>query len=418
MFQAVWSESKQNHGSRNASSVRAIQRKAAAPRQALPYGNQAMLRLLESPNKGLVAHAAPRGVLQRKCACGGSGGECAECKEKEGMGLQRSPVSGARAGSQVPSIVHEVLRSAGQPLDRGTRAFFEPRFGQDLSNVRVHTDSRAAESANAVQAQAYTVGRDIVFGANLHRPNTAAGNRLLAHELTHVLQQGREMQGAVSARSIGSPTDAAEREAERIGAASESNSPIAPTQSALPGSLLRLGANPDCSKTEADSIHQGIYDCRGWLNKAIPALEKKPLDAKSVASLRRNFGATYGVEANAQLIHDRLVAARDAVGSMPYSCARAPADAICAAGNCGYTPGAGSHRSTICADVTLLASTSAVFKAGCVLHESFHATFGKMDVDFYSGWHGKSSSTAGYPGAGTDPLLNADSYTTLVMDLS
>src|SRR5205085_6372561 len=91
--------------------------------------------------------------------------------------------------STVPPIVHDVLRSPGQPLDTGTRAFMEPRFGHDFSQVRVHTDTQAAESARAVNALAYTVGRDVVFGAGQHSPETSGGKRLLAHELTHVVQQ-------------------------------------------------------------------------------------------------------------------------------------------------------------------------------------------------------------------------------------
>jgi len=86
-------------------------------------------------------------------------------------------------------IMHEVLQSPGQPLDLSTRNFMEPRFGQDFSNVRLHTDARAAESARAMKAEAYTVGRNVVFGAGRHAPETAEGKRLLAHELTHTIQQ-------------------------------------------------------------------------------------------------------------------------------------------------------------------------------------------------------------------------------------
>jgi hypothetical protein len=77
----------------------------------------------------------------------------------------------------------------GQPLDIATRNFFEPRFGQDFSSVRIHSDARAAESANAVNALAYTTGRDIVFAAGQYAPEGSAGRKLLAHELTHVVQQ-------------------------------------------------------------------------------------------------------------------------------------------------------------------------------------------------------------------------------------
>src|SRR5215207_8793318 len=108
---------------------------------------------------------------------------------KTGNVLQRAAI-GPSPVSTIPPIVHEVLRVPGQPLDAGTRAFMEPRFGHDFSRVRVHTDAWAAESARAVDALAYTVGRDVVFGAGQHAPGTVAGTRLLAHELTHVVQQG------------------------------------------------------------------------------------------------------------------------------------------------------------------------------------------------------------------------------------
>ena len=88
-----------------------------------------------------------------------------------------------------PPIVHEVLHSSGQPLDPATRAFMEPRFGHDFSRVRVHTNEQAAESASAINALAYTAGRDVVFGVKQYAPTTAQGQRLLAHELVHVMQQ-------------------------------------------------------------------------------------------------------------------------------------------------------------------------------------------------------------------------------------
>ncbi len=89
----------------------------------------------------------------------------------------------------VPPIVNEVLASSGQPLDLATRTFFEPRFGYDFSRIRVHADATAADSARALGAHAYTVGRNIVFGASQFVPGTPDGWRLLAHELAHVLQQ-------------------------------------------------------------------------------------------------------------------------------------------------------------------------------------------------------------------------------------
>jgi hypothetical protein len=135
------------------------------------------------------------GVLQRKCACGGAPGptgECEACRKKRLQSKIGNCKSEIRNDSAVPPIVHEVLRSPGQPLEPATRAFMEPRFGHDFSNVRVHADAKAAESAWAVNAIAYTVGRDVAFGSGQYAPQTGAGRKLLAHELTHVVQQGSD----------------------------------------------------------------------------------------------------------------------------------------------------------------------------------------------------------------------------------
>jgi hypothetical protein len=166
------------------------------------------------------------GFLQRKCSCGGTPGPTGECESCGKKKLQRrsenldlSSISHPRSSvSEVPSIVHEVLRSPGQPLDSETRAFMEPRFGHDFSQVRVHTDSLAAESARAVDALAYTVGRDLVFNAGLYQPATPTGRNLLAHELTHVIQQKDEV-GSPSTIEIGASDDSFEEEADRYSAA-------------------------------------------------------------------------------------------------------------------------------------------------------------------------------------------------------
>jgi hypothetical protein len=131
----------------------------------------------------------------------GSAGECEECK-RERMDLHRS--SAGHAGpATVPPIVHDVLRSPGQPLDAETRAFFEPRFGYDFGKVRLHANAKAAKSAQAVNALAYTVGHDIVFNVGQFSPATAAGRQLIAHELTHVVQQGSSPhRGDVVSRAV------------------------------------------------------------------------------------------------------------------------------------------------------------------------------------------------------------------------
>ena len=105
-------------------------------------------------------------------------------------GLQMKTAGPPIGAGQIvaPPVAHEALRSPGQPLDAATRAFMEPRFGHDFSQVRVHTDSSAAVSAKALHARAYTVGSNVAFADNQFSATTE-GKRLLAHELAHVVQQ-------------------------------------------------------------------------------------------------------------------------------------------------------------------------------------------------------------------------------------
>lgn len=123
------------------------------------------------------------------CTCGGT------CSNSKGKPAAHKHVQPARVqehhqnATEAPPIVHQALRSGGQPLDSATRAFMEPRFGHDFSRVRVHTDALAASAASAISAQAFTVDNQIVFGAGQYAPVSSPGKSLLAHELTHVVQQ-------------------------------------------------------------------------------------------------------------------------------------------------------------------------------------------------------------------------------------
>ncbi|HZR42836.1 MAG TPA: DUF4157 domain-containing protein, partial [Ktedonobacteraceae bacterium] len=144
-------------------------------------------------------------------------------------------VASATHEQEVPPIVHNVLHSSGLPLDSSTRSFMESRFGHDFSGVRVHTGARADQSAQAVNAQAYTVGRDVVFGAGRYAPETTAGKRLLAHELTHVVQQSANPLANISTASgfsISSPTDDQELAANKM--ASRVMTEVGPVPEAIP----------------------------------------------------------------------------------------------------------------------------------------------------------------------------------------
>lgn len=243
--------------------------------------------------------------LQRKCGCGGSAGvegECEECKKKEK--LQRQ-ADGSGTPSLIPPVVSEVLRSRGQPLDSATRGFMESRFGHDFSQVRVHTDARAAESAAKVSALAYTVGRDMVFGAHGYEPSSLEGRRLIAHELTHVLQQR-----AVTARQGVMDDAAAESEANRNAAAVGITERATVRQGARHGGLQRqpkaatpaAGLDPDDQKiVDAAQREASSFKCNvgpilwGILHKHFPDDTRKIAGTgceTALPGLRTEFAAT------------------------------------------------------------------------------------------------------------------------------
>jgi hypothetical protein len=129
----------------------------------------------------------PEPAVQRKCAaCSEGGTTCPSCEEE--AGVQRK-ADGANGAGKVSSNIASRLGS-GTPLPAESRAFFEPRFGQDFSGVRLHTGSASAEVANSLHAKAFTTGNHIVFGKGRYEPGSGEGKKLLAHELTHVVQQG------------------------------------------------------------------------------------------------------------------------------------------------------------------------------------------------------------------------------------
>lgn len=175
--------------------------------------------------------------------------------QRKSIGARASSLSSAAhdSGTTAPPIVQEVLRSPGRPLDKSTRSFMEDRFASDFSDVRIHIDSQAAQSAAAVQARAYTVGNNVVFGAGKFAPNSHEGKHLIAHELTHVLQQN-------AARP--QPNGAAER---------ASSLPLSPTPVGLhreTGTVLRrepqtddrpLKPSVDASEFHADEVKGSKY---------------------------------------------------------------------------------------------------------------------------------------------------------------
>jgi hypothetical protein len=210
----------------------------------------------------------PDQKLQRSCGCGG---ECPTCQtpqpSHERPQLQAKHVAACDSGQiAAPPIVHEAITLPGQPLDASTQAFFEPRFGRDFSDVRVHTDQSAQLSARTINADAYTVENDIVFGQGRFDSNATAGRRLLAHELAHVVQQSAEHTPGAVARQTADAGQLETQDAQK-----------APTQQSKcdTGCAQRWGLDTTCSMFgfrvgEHEHALQSVY--RGGKGKTVKDL--------------------------------------------------------------------------------------------------------------------------------------------------
>jgi hypothetical protein len=165
------------------------------------------------------------------------------------------PVRRKHSSDSAPgdAIFRGVPSSGGQPLDPETRHFFEPRFEQDLGSVRIHTGDAGAESARAVNARAYTLGSDIVFGSGEYAPHTESGRHLIAHELAHV--------------------------AQKRGPAAAGKSPV----------IARLALTPADVNTLADSLHDVIADPTMDEELIFVALQKLERNATAITSLKTAY---------------------------------------------------------------------------------------------------------------------------------
>ncbi len=323
----------------------------------------------------------------QRCSCGAassSGGECEECNAKA-MQLHRSS-TGPSASAEAPPIVHEVLRSAGRPLDRTTRSFMELRFGRDFSDVRVHTDVTAAASARAVNALAYTAGKDIVFRSGQYAPTTHFGQKLIAHELSHVMQQsdsGPEPTGAVI---------------------SEHSSP-APVR-------MRLQRFTGCTPSQDASIERARKHAMGKVRAAIVAVTAVGLGAPTATqagAFRRHFGTLVAADVGTVLGRFINILVRLAAPAN-FQCDSAASFAQCGPPNtwCAGTlcPDM-AHASHLCqgffnSDSGVCAEPS---EAEVLIHESARAA-GCCAPDIQRG-------TTGYPPPTPGVLTNVFSYTGL-----
>jgi hypothetical protein len=226
--------------------------------------------------------------------------------------LHRRPAPPTSRSGLLP-LVEVVPRSLGEPLDPEIRAFMEPRFGHDFGQVRVHTDHSAAAMARALGARAYTVGRHVVFAAGQYRPRSKSGRRLLAHELTHVVQQG-------SSPAVQRQIEEERPEPEPTGPRKDAPSAGNGETSAVPDSLEApppaehvshdLAPEPD-EETSAVPASADRSVAPAWANAIVPPdhpseREAERVSAAIVAAPRPHVSARVSELAAAGVVHRRL----------------------------------------------------------------------------------------------------------------
>jgi len=229
-------------------------------------GNMAIQRAAAGPLAGHGAAALLGGAAMSGggCSCGGT---CEECKKKP---VQRKAEGDAAAPSAAfDGALHR--SGPGAPLASHTRGLMESRFGDTFQNVRIHDDGAAADASRHIQAHAFTMGSDIYFGQGRYQPDTTAGQKLLAHELTHVLQQRR---GAVApglkSLTASAHEDVFEREAEQAEAHVGKDAHDAPVR-------RKCACGGTCSKCsgEMEEIHHDRLQAKLTVNTPGDALEQE-----------------------------------------------------------------------------------------------------------------------------------------------
>ncbi|MGB7924022.1 MAG: DUF4157 domain-containing protein [Pyrinomonadaceae bacterium] len=321
--------------------------------------------------------------LQRACACGGS---CQTCKTGQpGDEHLRAKRSGAQSGSEhdaASPLVSEAIRSPGQRLDPDTRAFMESRFGHDFSHVRVHTGTQAAQSARAVDALAYTLGSNVVFGAGQYAPATSEGRRLLAHELTHVAQQAG-----------GAPVD-----------------------------TVRRATISGCNKAAKDCIERAIPKADADLDTALGLMRAKPITDHVKNALWMAF--RNDSDDTIKLVTQNLTSIKGKINGSSFGCQPATHKS-CGETGYGFVPGDQTDRSIYLCMPTFCNLDMPSQSKG-LIHEATHRYLGLADRGYFAMPGCVETAHPASPGfaqdeksgtAGDNPVFrleNADAYACFV----
>jgi hypothetical protein len=320
--------------------------------------------------------SAPEPSVQRACHCGGSCPSCKSEQAEEGLLQLKALGPGHPSEGAASADVRALSQSPGKPLDAGTRAFFEPRFGFDFSNVRIHTDRAPADAADRLGAQAFTIGSHIAFARGSHPPDSTAGRLLLAHELTHVVQQSGGSGG------IAGMTD--EPQVQRLVRTSSVTCPAAATGIASPHT------------GPADRRASALLDnAITRINNAIAVRAASPADPDVVAvgdALHRVFHLDPAAEATwtaaapdvaLPVILRRVQAVKDYIDSVVFTLTCIPnggaghtiapcANAVCAAGTEAFSCHDNPVEIVLCPDFWQLGLDQ---RGRTYMHEVFHITF-------------------------------------------
>lgn len=355
-----------------------------------------------------VSGTAQGKSIQRLCT------KCRADRDKE-VFIQARSFSGpaVKAGSSIADGIQSL--QGGQPLRDSSRNFFEARFGYDFSQVRIHTDRHAAGLARGINARAFTLGSDVVFASSQYSPDSDTGRHLIAHELTHVIQQ-----------SSASKTTGSSPRIQRLGEDDE------PTMGFTCGLLeMSLDSFDDSRSCCAENILQSLD---GMLQQSIDAIrvaiERMSSGAAIDGLLRQHFGDSGPAQRDAILnkIRNTLTVAENFRDNHTFLCRPLSSEFGCT--------GEELARAGEDSDITVcMGAGSPMFDWETILHELFHAsgeamlpTFGENATpqqvergEFETYFHPQGTESDDprfqrYPSA--EPLRNADSYAHLISSLS
>ena len=333
---------------------------------------------------GSVSGAANESGLKRKCSA---------CEEEDAMLRPMANGKAQVSARTAPPIVREVLRSAGQPLSAASQKYFAPRFGRDLSQVRIHDDLSAGRSAQAVNALAYTVGQDIAFAPGQYSPDTSSGRRLLAHELAHVMQNGTGRDSTAVRRKEGDQ---------------------AAQQSA--GGGVKISVQSNCDGGDARALALAIAKAQRMLGGALDWFRNSSPenDIRLNSLLKARFDSDSDPTRNA--VHGRLARVSSILeeagkGNVKLPCVDAK-DKNCTQ-NHWYAyvhPGQG-YQINICPEYFRMNPEEQVWG---IIHETCHLAGAHGDSYIFSFGEMDNAACYGEVAVKGSPLENADSYVNFV----